>query len=595
VACKAGEIRIYSVPDGKELAVRNIEPLFTWLFMGSHNFYTVTETESGVVVRKWPLDGGEPSVVGRMDLEGEGRSMWGKYAVRIDPEGTWLAYGQDRQIYLRSLENWSLSPRIVGEHRDRIAAPLHFDASGDRIGTRDVSGEIRIWSTEPVSKEPMHVLPGMAGMYGPLFDRSGTRLIDFGCPVVHATVKLWHLTAPPEAEPLVILRGEVLANGAAFDPSGRWLATANVNWVTFWPLTRDYPLVLRGHASGSGVISVAFTPDGKQVVSAAQDRTVRLWSLEGGKPSRVLLRSEDLLYPDIDIDPLGEKLLVSGHRGKVFLVPLKEGAPRALEGFSPDSVVGPLAFGPGGRLAAAAPVRGPKGEKVIRIWDLESGESRVLGPVEDAGDLFEGGFYTLDFLPDGRLLSCGDGVGLWDLEHRTMDLLEGKEEVWCDLSANGRHVLYSETYDRKNALSRLKSMDLMERHSRVLESHGNAWVVALDPTGTLAVSGGQDGVVRVGPVTGEEPRVLFGHQGSVQDVAVSPDGRWIASAGGDSTIRLWPMPDMDQPPFHTLPYDEILSRLRSVTNVRVVEDETSSTGYRLDLAPFPGWEKVPEW
>jgi hypothetical protein len=48
-------------------------------------------------------------------------------------------------------------------------------------------------------------------------------------------------------------------------------------------------------------------------------------------------------------------------------------------------------------------------------------------------------------------------------------------------------------------------------------------------------------------------------------------------------------------PFHILPHEEILSRLREVTNVRVVEDESSSTGYRIDYAPFPGWEKVPEW
>lgn len=33
----------------------------------------------------------------------------------------------------------------------------------------------------------------------------------------------------------------------------------------------------------------------------------------------------------------------------------------------------------------------------------------------------------------------------------------------------------------------------------------------------------------------------------------------------------------------------------TLTNLRVIEDETSSTGYRLDIGPFPGWEKVPVW
>jgi WD40 repeat protein len=597
VACKAGEIRIYSVPEGKELAIRNIEPAATWLFMGSHSFYTVSEVEGGAVVRKWPLDGGVPSVVGRMNLEraGSGRSIWKKYAVGIDPSGKWFAYAQDRKILVRSLEDWGLAPRILGEHLDRIDWPLNFDAGGDRIATRDMSKEIRIWSTEGVSKEPLRVLQGGIAN-GPLFDESGTRLIDFANPEGRATVKLWRLTAPPEVEPLVMLRGQAYVNGAAFDPSGRWLATANANsGVTFWPFTRDYPLVLRGHQNR--VCAVAFTPDGKQLVSASFDGTVRVWSLEGNEPSRIILGSEDLVYPLIDVDPSGKKLLVSGHRGKVFLVPLEKGLPRELEGFSPESVVGPVAFRSDGRVAAAASTRGPKQEKVIRIWDLESGESSVLGPVEDAGDLTDGGYTFLYFLPDGRLLSGADGgLRIWNLEHQTMNLLKSSEVFMGALSRDGQHMLYGEVPDRTPRRYQIIWTDVRSDESRNLDKHGSDVVdAAFGPTGSLAVTCDSDGAVRVGPVTGEEPHLLFGHEGTVSAVTVSPDGRWIASAGVDKTIRLWPMPDMDQPPFHTLPYEEILTRLRNVTNLRVIEDDGSSTGYRLDIAPFPGWKTVPRW
>jgi len=116
-------------------------------------------------------------------------------------------------------------------------------------------------------------------------------------------------------------------------------------------------------------------------------------------------------------------------------------------------------------------------------------------------------------------------------------------------------------------------------------------VVALDPTGTIAVTGDLDGVVRVGPITGEEPHLLFGHEHQISSVAVSPDGRWIASASQDGTIRLWPMPDGT--PFHVLPYEEILERLRGFTNLRVVADEGSDTGYRVEIGPFPGWKVLP--
>jgi WD40 repeat protein len=136
-------------------------------------------------------------------------------------------------------------------------------------------------------------------------------------------------------------------------------------------------------------------------------------------------------------------------------------------------------------------------------------------------------------------------------------------------------------------------MDLVNKVSKPLESHGNASRFGFDSTGTLAVSGDFRGVVRVGPVTGEAPHLLFGHEGMVRDVSVSPDGLWIASCGDDGTMRLYPMPKGT--PFHTLPYEELLVRLRTLTNLRAVEDEGSSTGYRLEVGPFPGWEKVPEW
>ena len=120
-------------------------------------------------------------------------------------------------------------------------------------------------------------------------------------------------------------------------------------------------------------------------------------------------------------------------------------------------------------------------------------------------------------------------------------------------------------------------------------------MIALDPGGKVAVTGDNDGVIRVGLITDGEPHLLMGHQGAIEYVAVSPDLRWVASVGADSTLRLWPMPDLDKPPLHTLPQGELIAKLKSLTNLRAVRDDESSTGWTLEVGPFPGWETVPTW
>jgi WD40 repeat protein len=57
--------------------------------------------------------------------------------------------------------------------------------------------------------------------------------------------------------------------------------------VRLWDAATGAPLqTLRGHSNF--VRSVAFSPDGKQVVSGLDDKTVRLWDAATGAPLQTL-------------------------------------------------------------------------------------------------------------------------------------------------------------------------------------------------------------------------------------------------------------------------------------------------------------------
>jgi cytochrome c len=177
---------------------------------------------------------------------------------------------------------------------------------------------------------------------------------------------------------------------------------ASASWdrtIRLWPLEGGAPRVLEGHSQN--VNGVAFTGDGKYLVSVGYDATVRIWPLAGaGSPVIVTLPAS---LNAVALAPDGE-IAAAAADGRVFFVSANgetRGEIAALE-----SPIISLAISPDGALIAAAGIRG----SVAVIERKSRNIARTLvGPGLPV--------WSVAFFPDSKTLLTGGTdrlVRRWD-------------------------------------------------------------------------------------------------------------------------------------------------------------------------------------
>lgn len=593
------ELRTWSIPEGRLLRSVDLQPGVRTEFLDPYLLLSAPVAQKPDTWRweAFSYATGEITPLGEHTFPS--LAWW-----TIDAGGKWFVYSKDDDLYLTRAESLETAkPRFVGRHPGAVGARLN-EARG-LLASWDSKrpATCHVWSTAEASREPMcTVNEPMNDMPG---SRAGMVFDAAGRFITSPSGSILDLDAPPGVLSAMFTPHWALGGAGigpyweAFHPQGTWLATSwDGGGSSIYPVTHSYARKIYSH--GSGAAKVRFTPDGQNLLSTGMDGVMRSWSFERGpvEGSRVLatIEGEKRGMIGLTMSRDGRWASASSISGRSFAVSLDGGEPRWLTGFG--SLAAAMAISDGGRYVAAA--GGTMGavylkEAVIRVWDLTTGEVRVLDPGERKRII------GLVFLPDGRLLSGGQGgVRLWNIQDASSRLLR-PDEVHADevnpmrLLADGRSVLVPLVRP-----DRPEAVELVVWDTASGEWRHWAWGKwSFDAAGTL-YTGQVNGVLYIGrtrrrdppgqaPVH-EEPHAVI-RVTSVLSGDFSPDGKLAAVGSQDGSVWILPVPE--GPALQTLPRREFMARLRATTNVRAVPDGRGS--YRLEARTFPGWKTVPEW
>ena len=193
------------------------------------------------------------------------------------------------------------------------------------------------------------------------------------------------LTAPALAdEPTPLVKHDRWVTAAAYSSDGATLATAGGQSLQYrpgdvllWdPKTGNLLATLEGHTSN--VWSVAFSPDGKTLVSSGYDGRVIVWSVDEKKSTATLEKHKGWCR-SVAFHPQGKHFATAGEDGTTVVWDL-EGPKENKEWKAHEAAIYHLAFSPDGNTLATAST-----DKTVKLWDWQSGkENAKLEGHEDA-------------------------------------------------------------------------------------------------------------------------------------------------------------------------------------------------------------------
>jgi WD40 repeat protein len=325
--------------------------------------------------------------------------------------------------------------------------------------------------------------------------------------------------------------GSVLA--VAFSRDGRRLLTGDAEGhARLWDAKTGALLATMRHQQA--VNDVSFSKDDSTVVTASTDATARLWGTNSGKLVRVLRNNGPVAHAALSPD--GRRVVtMSGSDPKTEGAYIFDAVTGRLVANLPQQGITSVRFSPNGKLLATTSL-----DRTTGIWDGRTGMPLRTLPQPD------GHVLASEFSRDGNLLvtaSDSAAADIWDVQNgqRLLRLVGATNAAeTASFSPDGRYVVVS-SLDRAARIYTAKEgfpKSILLGHTEGVTS------AAFSRDGSEVVTASDDGTARLWDPGIEDPlRLLGSHHAAVNVASFSPDGRLAVSASDDGTTRIWRVRD----------------------------------------------------
>jgi WD40 repeat protein len=307
------------------------------------------------------------------------------------------------------------------------------------------------------------------------------------------------------------------------------------------------------------VTTVAFSPDGKELITAGADGTVIFWEVIDGKlqPFAHGNHQNSVIDAAFSLDGSFIGLAIAGE-DRVMLYPQ---ADCRVVPYIEHKELEAIAFSSDGKLVATASLDG-----TAKVWNLINGQEIFCRTHEDI-------IWAVSFSPDGRYLATAGRsktACVWEIasEQEVARMIHDSfvYDVAFSPVSNDRYVLATASGDKTVQLWELASIPeiTFTEHRDICTIQS----VSLSPNGIYLATLSEDGLIRVWDITRNQQVSQIPHKQAVKPVAFSSDGEYLATTSKGNTVWIWKWKDIGK----NINYKPVMS----MQHESVIQDVTFS-------------------